>query len=236
VNRERTTSHDFIVTPSCLAGGAGRGAGSVSYHKVLSWPDRVARWNKTFPKYPPISYANGWTYGVWYTGKGFKKNILHGQYPPTFFKRALGLWSELPEHRILHVCAGTVQHGIRVDLSTKFRPSVIANAESLPFLDGSFDLVLYDPPYDKKNAEIYGVAPKPPRWPHTMREMTRVLSPGGHIGILHWYYPSYSRKKWGIRLVGLIAVVPGFCSITRMFSIFEKMPQLPLIAEAEKVA
>lgn len=188
----------------------------------MTWQERTDHWNATFQKYPPIVHSHGWTYGVWYTGKGYKKNDLHGQYPPTFLKRALALWPDIPERRILHVCAGTVKHGVRVDLSPKFSPSVLANAESLPFVDGSFDLVLYDPPYDVKNAEIYGVAPKPPRWLHVMAEMTRVLTPGGHIGILHWYYPSYSRKKLGIGLVGLFGVCVGFCSATRIFSVFEK--------------
>ena len=81
-----------------------------------------------------------------------------------------------------------------------------------------------------------GPQSKPPRWPHVMREMTRVLSTQGHIGILHWYYPSYSRKSMGIKLVGLIAVVPGFCSATRMFSVFEKVPLAPLLAQIEAVA
>ena len=188
----------------------------------LTWPERVGHWNAAFPKYPPIIHSHGWTYGVWYTGKGFTKNKLHGQYPPTFLKRVLALWPDVPERRCLHVCSGTVQHGVRVDLSRAFGPSVLASAEALPFTDGSFSLVLYDPPYDRKNAAIYGVAPKPPRWTHAMREMTRVLRPGGHLGILHWYYPSYSRKQLGIRLVGLIAVCVGFCSMTRIFSIFEK--------------
>lgn len=196
--------------------GAGRGA------TMSDWQQRVESWNRVFKKYPPLMHSHGWTYGVWYTGKGFKKNQLHGQYPPTFLKRALALWPDVPEPRILHVCAGTVQHGVRVDLSPSFRPSVLANVEMLPFQDGSFDLVLYDPPYDQKNAEIYGVAPKPPAWGKTMRECIRVLTPGGHLGILHWYYPSYSRQKMGIRLVGLIAVCVGFCSMTRMFSVFEK--------------
>jgi SAM-dependent methyltransferase len=195
---------------------------------MLNWTDRVAGWNRQFPKYPPITYSHGWVYGMWYTGKGFVKNKIHGQYPPTFFKRALALWPDVPESRVLHVCAGSVQHGIRVDLSPKFRPSVLANAEQLPFRDGSFDLVLYDPPYDQKNAEIYGVAPKPPKWPHTMREMIRVLSPTGHFGVLHWYYPSYSRRKMGIKLVGLIGVCPGFCSAMRAFSIFEKQQPISL--------
>lgn len=201
----------------------------------MNWADRVEHWNAAMPKYPPITHSHGWTYGFWYTGKGYRKNVIHGQYPPTFLKRALALWPDVPERRILHVCAGSVQHGIRVDLNPKFRPSVLANAERLPFLDGSFDVVLYDPPYDQVNAEIYGVAPKPPRWPHTMKEMIRVLSPTGHIGILHWYYPSYSRVKWGIKLVGLFGVCVGFCSPMRVFSIFEKVERPPLLALCESL-
>jgi SAM-dependent methyltransferase len=189
---------------------------------MTNWANRVATWNATFPQYPPLMYSHGWTYGVWYTGKGFKKSMLHGQYPPTFLRRALALWPELPPTQRLHVCAGTVQDGIRVDLSPVFCPSCLANAEQLPFLSASFGVVFYDPPYDLANALVYGVAKRPPRWPQTMREMIRVLKPGGHLGILHWYYPSYSRRLMGIRLVGLIAVCVGFCAKTRMFSIFEK--------------
>ena len=202
---------------------------------MLTWTDRVAHWNAEFPKYPPIVHSHGWTYGVWYTGKGFTRNALHGQYPPTFLKRALALWPDVSERRVLHVCAGTVQHGVRVDLSPRFRPNVLANAEQLPFRSESFDVVLYDPPYDVKNAKIYAVAPKPPRWNHVMAEMARVLTPGGHIGILHWYYPSYSRKKLGVRLVGLFGVCVGFCSMTRMFSVFEKCGSPAARAEQSRV-
>src|SRR5882672_2132413 len=147
----------------------------------LTWPDRVQHWNRQFPKYPPIMYSHGWTYGVWYTGKGFAKNQLHGQYPPTFLRRILALWPDVAENWTLHACSGTIQHGIRVDLSPRFNPSVVANVESLPFHDESFELILYDPPYDSDNAKIYGVSKKPPQWPRTMEEFVRVLVPGGHL-------------------------------------------------------
>lgn len=201
----------------------------------LTWADRVAHWNQTFQKFPPIVYSHGWVYGVWYAGKGFTKNVLHGQYPPTFLRRALALWPDVPERRFLHLCAGSVQHGVRVDLAPRFRPSVRANVEVLPFLANSFDAILYDPPYDVENAQIYGVAPRPPRWGVTMNEAVRVLTMGGHLGILHWYYPSYSRRKQGLKLVALIPVVTGFCSPTRVFSIFEKIAVVdpPVVAEIE---
>ena len=54
-----------------------------------------------------------------------------------------------------------------------------------------------------------------------VKEAHRVLRPGGYLGILHTYYPSYRRKMWKLR--GLIAVVTGFQRATRMFSIFERL-------------
>jgi SAM-dependent methyltransferase len=189
-----------------------------------TWADRVDRWNRTFPKFAKTVYDHGWVYGVWYCGKNFKKNLIHGQYPATFLRRAKGLWTELPAHRCLHACAGSIQDDwVRLDLSPTFRPSVLGNVEQLPFRDSSFDLILYDPPYDQANADKYGVAPKPPAFARVLPEFVRVLALGGHFGVLHWYYPSYSRKKLGVKLVGLIAVVVGFCAPTRMFSIFEKV-------------
>jgi hypothetical protein len=54
-----------------------------------------------------------------------------------------------------------------------------------------------------------------------MKEFRRVLRPGGYLGMLHTYYPSYRRKEW--KLAGLIAVVTGFQRATRMFSVFERL-------------
>jgi len=217
-----TTTH-----PAMLHTAAAVAPAAVDHR--LSWPERVEYWNAHFPKYPPIMYSHGWTYGVWYTGKGFTRNHLHGQYPPTFLRRVLGLWPDVRESRVLHACAGTVLHGIRLDLSPRFQPSVIANVETPPFLDKSFDLILYDPPYDQANADIYGVAAKVPSFARVLPAFVRLLPVSGHIGILHWYYPSYSRRKLGLKLVGLIAVCVGFCSATRIFSIFEKTQEVSAI-------
>jgi len=188
----------------------------------MSGPD-VAALNAAFPRYPMTVEDKGWVYGVWYCGTAWQRVVLHGQYPPGFLKRALALFPEAND--ILHCPSGTVEGpGVTVDLVTDEvrRPQVQASADAIPLPDSSFDLILSDPPYTKEDSARYGCPPFPLRG--FMREARRLLRPGGHLGMLHTYYPSYRRRDW--RLVGLIAVVTGFQRATRMFSIFEK-PEEP---------
>lgn len=180
----------------------------------------VENYNLNFPKYPITIEDKGWIYGVWYCGTSFQKVTLHGQYPPTFLKRALSLFPMAKN--ILHCPSGQLSgHGITMDMvQDKIRkPMVIASADNLPFKENSFDLVLSDPPYTKKDSAIYGCPPFPLN--KMIKEVKRVLRPGGHLGMLHTYYPSYRRKDW--RLIALIAVVTGFCRATRIFSILENL-------------
>ena len=88
----------------------------------------------------------------------------------------------------------------------------------MPFDNEAFDLVLSDPPYTKKDSEIYGCSPFP--MGKFVKECYRVLRPGGYLGMLHTYYPSYRKKEF--KLCALIAVVTGFCRVTRMFSVLQK--------------
>lgn len=174
--------------------------------------------NEAFPNYPITVEDKGWTYGVWYCGTGWNKVQLHGQYPPTFLKRALALFPDAV--RILHAPSGCVSSGITVDrvVDDVRKPAIQADVAHLPFADGSFDLVMSDPPYTAEDSKRYGCDPFP--MGRAMSEYRRVLRPGGYLGMLHTYYPSYRRKDW--KLVGLIAVVTGFMRATRMFSIFQK--------------
>lgn len=181
----------------------------------------VAHLNSTFPKYPITVDDKGWVYGVWYCGTSWTKVILHGQYPPTFLKRAIALFPTA--ERILHCPSGTLQGpGLTVDIhyDEVRRPRIVASADAIPLPDGVCDLILSDPPYTVEDSKKYNCAPFPLQG--FMREAHRLLQPGGHLGMLHTYYPSYRRKQW--KLVGLIAVVTGFMRATRMFSIFERLP------------
>ena len=179
----------------------------------------VASVNTAFPKYPITIKNKGWVYGVWYCGTSWDKIKLHGQYPPTFLKRALALFPDVKD--VLHCPSGTVNHDVTVDLmcDSVRRPQVQADAANLPFADASFDLWLSDPPYTAQDSEKYGCKPFP--LGKMIKEAHRIVRPGGYLGILHTYYPSYRRKDW--KLEGLIAVVTGFQRATRMFSIFRRL-------------
>lgn len=178
--------------------------------------------NATFPKYPITVADKGWVYGVWYCGTAWDKVRLHGQYPPTFLKRAKALFPTAK--RVLHCPSGSVvgdNGDVTMDLMLcdVRHPMIQADAAALPFLDSSFDLILSDPPYTKDDAAIYGCKPFP--LGAMMKEAKRVLQPNGYLGVLHTYYPSYRKKEW--KLEGLIAVVTGFQRATRMFSVFRNL-------------
>lgn len=195
---------------------------SGAHHMETNGPC-VASVNAAFPKYPMTVEDKGWIYGVWYCGTSWDRVKLHGQYPPTFLKRALALFPAAED--ILHAPSGTLKDvpGVTFDMvrDDVRDPDFIGDCANLPFEDGSFDLVLSDPPYSKEDSKIYGCPPFP--MGKFVKEAHRVLRPGGHLGMLHTYYPSYRRKEF--KLVGLIAVVTGFSRATRMFSIFEKLEQ-----------
>lgn len=181
----------------------------------------VEAYNKAFPRYPMTVEDKGWIYGVWYCGTAWIPVKLHGQYPGGFLRRALSLFPA--SQRILHCPSGTLIDvpGVTVDAvrDEVRKPQIIADASKLPFEDGSFDLVLSDPPYTEKDSKIYGMPAFPMR--KFMGEAHRVLRPGGYLGMLHTYYPFFRRKDWKLR--ALIAVVTGAGRATRVFSIMERL-------------
>ena len=176
---------------------------------------QVENYNRTFPNYPVTVEDKGWIYGVWYCGTSWTKVVLHGQYPPSFLKRALSLFPEAES--ILHAPSGTLNGvpGVTLDMvSDDVRdPKILGDCGNLPFAD-----IISDPPYTQQDSEIYGC----PKFPmkRFVKEAHRVLSPGGCLGMLHTFYPSYHRKDF--RLVALIGVITGFYRATRVFSILEK--------------
>ena len=183
----------------------------------------VEHWNSTLGKrYPVTVNDKGWVYGVWYCGTAWTKVRLHGQYPPTFLKRALALFPGVPEDRILHVPSGTLTGpGVTVDaIRDDVRcPQIVAQCDALPFEDSRFSLILSDPPYTHADSIKYGCKP----WPmgRFMVEAMRVLERGGVLGVLDTKYPSFRGKEW--KLIGLICVVTGFSRATRIFSLFENL-------------
>jgi len=186
--------------------------------------DLVNNVNKAFPKYPKTVYDKGWIYGVWYCGKKFTKAQLYGEYPATFFRRVVAMFPDVEEKKFLHLFSGSMGdgYGLTVDGSDEFNPDVthvLKKDNPLPFKDNVFEVVLADPPYSKKDAEEYNLPY--PTSELILKEAMRVLKPGGYFFLLHTMYPAYRRKE--VKLVGLIGIITGFKSITRLLSIFKKI-------------
>lgn len=99
---------------------------------------------------------------------------------PLFFEQNLVQLLGYPE-RILHPFGGRAELGVRVDIDPTVEPDVVGDAHALPFEDGSFDLVVLDPPYsDEEALELYGTTKKL-RPAEFTREAVRVCREGGWV-------------------------------------------------------
>ncbi|MFM5985676.1 MAG: ubiquinone/menaquinone biosynthesis methyltransferase [Sphaerospermopsis kisseleviana] len=89
---------------------------------------------------------------------------------------ALAMQKKIPQARIIGAdfCLPMLQIAARKNL----RPLVVADGTNLPFADGSFDAVTVA--FGLRNMES---------WPGGLREMSRILSPGGHLLLLDFSMP-----------------------------------------------
>jgi demethylmenaquinone methyltransferase/2-methoxy-6-polyprenyl-1,4-benzoquinol methylase len=89
---------------------------------------------------------------------------------------ALAMQKKIPQARI--VGADFCLPMLKIAARKQLRPLVVADGTNLPFADGSFDAVTVA--FGLRNMES---------WPGALREMSRVLSPGGHLLILDFSLP-----------------------------------------------
>lgn len=149
-----------------------------------------------------------------------------GGYPKGFLERAYQLVRAADPDRVLHLCSGSVQRGIRLDIRAEKRPTVIADARHAPFRDGSFDAILIDPPYSQDYASnLYGTGEHYPTPGVLMREASRLLRPGGRVGLLHFQVPMIRKPLW---MVGVWGITTGLGYAIRAFTVCEKDAQQEL--------
>ena len=172
---------------------------------------------KLFP-HSSLHVHEGRLYGVWMIGNNYKrKKGYYGEYPPSYLERVKSLFPHVKE--VLHLFSGSVDEGgVCFDVNPELEPDICGDAERLTdyFLENSFDLVLADPPYSKKDAEEYGT--KYPNKAKVMRELHSVVSPGGVLVWLDTRRPIYRRDMWDF--VGLIALDCGTNRLLRGVFLF----------------
>lgn len=111
-----------------------------------------------------------------------------------------------------------------VDIRESTRPQVVADVRALPFADASFEWVMADPPYAETYAQqLYGTGSSYVRPGHILKAATRILRPGGTVGLLHYIVPMPDRPRIGpLDLERVYGVFCGPGQAIRAWSVWRK--------------
>jgi hypothetical protein len=148
-----------------------------------------------------------------------------GSFPLHFEQR---LWRVLgkPE-KVLHPFGGLAEIGDTVDLNATTTPTWVGDAHDLHWIeDGTYDLVIVDPPYSDWDAEWRYGTPKLRRAVYT-REALRVLKVGGHLAVYQITQPSTPKgpnREKICELVRRIVVLTRAGHAPRVCFVYEKVP------------
>lgn len=116
----------------------------------------------------------------------------NGGFPAGFLDFAYEKMGVTDPDRVLHLCAGTLRRGVRVDLRPETSPTYLCDARHTPFSPNSFDWVLSDPPpFPAYTRDVYGLdASEHPLADEILLEARRVLRKGGKACVLVPYEPT----------------------------------------------
>ena len=184
--------------------------------------DRATAYSAAFPKYPSIWVDKDWLMGVWVLGNMYKRaSGFYGAFPGNLLKRVMSLFPD--RVKTLHLFSGTLvaqsnETTVDSQVTDMVHPTVVADAKKLPFVSGTFDFILADPPYSATDAAKYGT-PMPSRR-HVMAEVARVTHARGHLAWLDTVRPMYRAEEW--KQVGGIMVLVSTNTRARCLSIFER--------------
>lgn len=144
-----------------------------------------------------------------------------GGYPFRFLSLAYETLGVTDPDKVLHLCSGSMQRGVRVDIRPEMNPTVVADVRHTPFPDSSFRWIMSDPPYSAEYARnLYGTEAVYPKPGEILREACRLLEVGGRVGLLHFQVPMFRKP---LRLVGVWGVTTGLGYAIRAWTVFEKV-------------
>jgi hypothetical protein len=123
----------------------------------------------------------------------------------------------------LQMFSGSSDWGVTTDMRAETGADIVAPFDAIPCPDGSFGAVLADPPYaDHWQGQWHGDLPRPK---HILREASRLVRPGGLIGILHIIViPAY--RELSVWRIGLHPVLAGPNNAIRVLNVFQRYEAL----------
>lgn len=197
----------------------------------MSQQDRVDSYNKTFPRYPKMTYDKGWIMGCWSCGNSYGNAVeFYGAYPNGYLKKIRSLFPEINYESTLHLFSGSLGlqqyeniafDGIKFDCNAAVGADVVGDATELSkyFEDRKFKIILADPPYQKSDAEDhYGVPLVNKK--KVIHECYKILEPGGFLVWMDERLPMYRKAEF--KRVGEILITRSTNHRVRAVFIFER--------------
>lgn len=215
----------------------------MEFPRIVITPDqRVAYYNKAFPKRPPLAGGDTGTMvgGTWLIGACYKNpNPLYGAYPRGYLERVHAMFPDA--RHVLHAFSG----GLTVEAAEAASMSCLGHPDlDIPWIElvdmhgpeegrfptwqgdlfdmpeewhGRFDLILADPPYSAADAEKYDV-PMINRG-KVMHHLRAFAARRGNLVWLDQCWPQHRKDEW--RTWGTIGLVRSTNHRVRLVSMFE---------------
>jgi hypothetical protein len=149
-----------------------------------------------------------------------------GGYPHGFIELASRLMGCDDLAGVVHLCSGSVRATRTFDLRPGAGSAVRADVRELPIRSSSVRWVMADPPYDQDYAEaLWSMGKQYPTPMVLLREVGRILAPGGRAAVLHHLVPALPPS---LARLGTYGVTTGPGYRIRALTIVERPAQLGL--------
>lgn len=183
--------------------------------------ERAEEFSKKFPKYAPIVVHNNRLYTTWVVGAFYRnKTGYYGGYPYMVKERILALFPDC--ERVVHLFSGMINdpNTMTYDIDPHLNPTICDDVHNIKehidfFRDA--DLVMADPPYEKRDFDIYHQ--KPFNKAQVIRDLGELMPSKSYLAWLDTVVPIYNKKVW--ELLGHIGLVVSTNHRVRMWSLWE---------------
>lgn len=121
----------------------------------------------------------------------FERMPEGGGYPEGFIEKVAPMLGCQNLGAIVHLCSGSIRGRFTFDLRPTSAAAVLADCRELPIRSASCRWAMVDPPYEQDYAEaLWGMGKQYPTPAVLLREVARILAPGGRAAFLHHLVPA----------------------------------------------